>query len=472
MKRTALAFTLLVMLTTAVDAAAQARSERRDPLREASGSIEALVNRVSGSVVQIVVTGYRPVARGPERTDVALGRSRGIGSGFVIDPQGYIMTNAHVVAGAERIDVMLPTAHASEARLASAAAKVVQARLVGLTEELDLALLKVEALDLRPLPLAAYESVRQGELVFAFGSPDGLRNSVSMGMVSAVARQTEPDSPIVYVQTDAAINPGNSGGPLVNADGEVVGVNTFIRSASGGSEGLGFALPSALVALAYPQLRDFGHMHRATIGLAVQTVTPIVAAGLSLPPEAGLIVSDVVPGSPAAAAGLQTGDVLVAIDRTPLQTWTLARFYLQLFSLKAGQSLSFDGLRGAERGAFAATVIAADSPHICERATLLDTGAALVSPLGILGVSIDESLADRLPALRVPSGVVVAARVDSERGPGDLLEKGDVIHAVNGVAVSSVDALRTAVDRIEPRGAVVLQIERDGQLTYVAFERD
>jgi S1-C subfamily serine protease len=143
-----------------------------------------------------------------------------------------------------------------------------------------------------------------------------------------------------------------------------------------------------------------------------------------------------------------------------------------MYSLKAGQSLRFDGLRGGGKAALAATVIAVDAPHVCERATLIDTGAALVAPLGILGVSIDQSLVDRLPALRVPSGVVVAARVDSERGPGSLLVKGDVIHAVNGVAVSSVEDLRTAVDGIEPRGAVVLQIERDGQLTYVSFERD
>ena len=174
----------------------------------------------------------------------------------------------------------------------------VDARLVGVSDELDLALLKIDAPDVPVLPLADYDRLKQGELVFAFGSPDGLRNSVTMGMVSSVARQVNDDSPLVYVQTDAPINPGNSGGPLVNAAGEVVGINTFIQSASGGSEGLGFALPSALIALAYPQLRDFGHLHRGLIGLTVQTVTPLLASGLHLPADAALIAANVAPRQP------------------------------------------------------------------------------------------------------------------------------------------------------------------------------
>jgi serine protease Do len=462
-----LACSMLLMLASMSEAAGPSRSDREDPLRQASGSIEALVGRVARSVVQVVVTGYRPVIHDSARTDVAFGRGRSIGSGVVIDSQGLILTNAHVVAGAERIDILLPTSDQGPAKLGGVAARAVEARLVGLANDLDLALLSIDMTGLPALPLADYEKVRQGELVFAFGSPDALRNSVTMGMVSAVARQTEPESPIVYIQTDAAINPGNSGGPLVNVDGELIGINTFIRSASGGSEGLGFALPSALVALAVPHLRDFGHLHRAAIGLVVQTVTPLLASGLALPSDAGLIISDVTPGSPAAAAGLTPGDIVEKIDGIPAESLTLARLYLQLYSLRVGQTIRFKVRR--PDGPFTVDITAAEVPHTCERVALVDAGATLVESLGILGLPVDARMAAQL---RVPSGVAVAVRVDRPHMPEGVLAQGDVIHAVNGVAVSTPEALRSAVERIEPRGAVVLQVERDGQLTYVSFERE
>jgi serine protease Do len=457
---------MFLLLATSSEAAGPGRQEPTDPLRQASGSIEALVGRVAQSVVQVIVTGYRPVTFDPSRTDVALGRGRTLGSGVVIDSQGLILTNAHVVAGAERIDVLLPAADRGPAKLGGVAPRTVEARLVGVDGELDLALLSIGVTDLPALPLADYEKVRQGELVFAFGSPDGLRNSVTMGMVSAVARQTEPDSPIVYIQTDAAINPGNSGGPLVNVDGELVGINTFIRSASGGSEGLGFALPSALISLALPHLRDFGHRHRAVIGLAVQTITPLIASGLSLAADDGLIISDVAPGSPAAEAGLRPGDIIEKIDGTKVGGLTMARFYFRLYSLRTGQTIRFKVQRAD--GPFTVDVAAVDVPHVCERMTLVDASRSLVESLGILGTPVDAGTAAQL---RVPSGVVVAVRVDRPHVPDGVLSQGDIIHAVNGQAVSTPEALRSAVDRVEPRGAIVLQVERDGQLTYVAFER-
>src|SRR5262249_20800994 len=164
------------------------------------------------------------------------------------------------------------------------------------------------------LNLAPYRNLRQGEVVMAFGSPEGLRNTVTFGVVSSVARQTDPDSPMVYIQTDAPINPGNSGGPLVNVDGAVVGVNTFILSQSAGNEGLVFAIPSSVVNVAYQQLRKFGHIHRGQMGIGIQTITPILAAAMNLQRSYGVIISDVLPDTPAMAAGLQIGDVLLTID--------------------------------------------------------------------------------------------------------------------------------------------------------------
>ena len=194
----------------------------------------------------------------------------------MIDADGYIMTNAHVVSGARRVQIVLPADNADGTLATALSGKIVicPARIVGITTELDLALLKVDDMKLPALPLATYSQVRQGETVFAFGSPIGLRNSLTHGLVSAVARQVDPDSPLIYVQTDAPINPGNSGGPLVNIRGEVVGVNTFIVSQSGGNEGLGFAVPSATVRTAFRQLKQFGQLRRQEVGMSMQTITP------------------------------------------------------------------------------------------------------------------------------------------------------------------------------------------------------
>ena len=272
------------------------------------------------SVVQVLVTGYGPVDEDQRNgeTGLVIGRQRSIGSGAIIDSDGYIVTNAHVVAGARHVQVVLHRdagATGPVRSLAGEASQTVDARIVGVASDIDLALLKVDVTGLRALPLADYDAIRQGEIVFAFGSPEGLRNSVTMGVVSSVARQPDPDSPTIYIQTDAPINPGNSGGPLVNVDGELVGLNTFILTESGGSQGLGFAIPSAVVASAYPQLRKFGHLHRGLIGLSTQAITPTLAAALGLSRTSGVLVSDVEPESAAEAAGVAVGDVVATRER-------------------------------------------------------------------------------------------------------------------------------------------------------------
>ena len=261
----------------------------------------------------------RRARRRPQATPRVVDRQQSIGSGFVIDPEGYIMTNAHVVNGAQRVQIVLPADNADGTLATALSTKttVVPARIVGITTELDLALLKVDGLKLPALPLATYSELRQGETVFAFGSPNGLRNSLTHGMVSAVARQVYPDSPQIFVQTDAPINPGNSGGPLVNIRGEVVGVSTFIMSQSGGNEGLGFAIPSATARTVFRQLKQYGHIRRQEVGMSIQTITPDLAASLGLARDYGVIVSDVWPDGPAQKAGLAVGDILVSVDGQP-----------------------------------------------------------------------------------------------------------------------------------------------------------
>src|SRR5262249_51546024 len=286
---------------------------------------EALVKRVTPSVVQVLVTGYGPINEGNDgETGLVIGRQRATGSGVIVAADGYIVTNAHVVRGGQRVQVVLSEQSARDGSpmrsLGRAVGRVVEAKVVGTAPEVDLAVLKVGVDGLTPLPLADYRAVRQGQLVFAFGSPDGLRNTVTMGVVSAVARQPDPDHPMVYIQTDAPVNPGNSGGPLVNAKGELVGINAFILTESGGSEGLGFAIPSAIVNVAYPQIRRYGRLHRTEIGMNVQTITPDLASGLKLARDSGVIVSDVVPGGPADTAGLKAGDVILTVDGAPMDS--------------------------------------------------------------------------------------------------------------------------------------------------------
>ena len=215
-------------------------------LHELDSSLEAVVAKVSPSVVQIVVTGYGPMEDHGHTDTAVIVREHAIGSGIIVDPDGYIMTNAHVVEGAQRIRVILPPPPTDSPLEPQPirAGQILEAKLLGTHKASDLALLKVEASHLPALTVGSAKQVRQGELVLAIGSPQGLRDSVTMGVVSSVARQPDPDDSMVYIQTDAPMNPGNSGGPLVDVDGNVVGINTLMLSTGGGSEGLGFAIPA------------------------------------------------------------------------------------------------------------------------------------------------------------------------------------------------------------------------------------
>jgi serine protease Do len=449
-------------------APANAQDRSSDTLHKLNESVDALIKKVSPSVVQILVTGYGPLEAGERgNTGVVIGRQRAIGSGFVIDPSGYIITNAHVVAGAQRVQVVLPAANPDgtlEAILSSRT-NIVPARVVGVTREVDLALLKIDNVKLPALAVASYRNIRQGEMVLAFGSPEGLRNTVTLGVVSAVARQTDPDSPMVYVQTDAPINPGNSGGPLVNVDGEVVGVNTFILSQSGGNEGLGFAIPSSVVKIAYQQLRKFGHVHHAEIGIGIQTITPILAAAMNLPHSYGVIVSDVLPDSPALAAGVRVGDLLLTVDGRMADSVPYVSF--RLMSVGAGDKVHLEVLRGQDRLAFDVPVNER-SDSMDQITALADPEKNLVRPLGILGIEIDKKVAAMAPDLRDPYGIIVAAR-SNDAGAGIPLATGDVIRTLNGEPMTTLDRLRATLKALQPGAPVVLQIQREERLLYIAF---
>lgn len=448
-------------------------ASRSDLLHQLNDSIEALVQRVSPAIVQIQVTGYGS-AEEPERgqTELLVGRRRAIGSGVIVDPAGYIVTNAHVVSGAQLIEVIVPPRVGPSGHLDAAQGsqgKSYQARIVGSSKEIDLAVLKIDAKDLAALSITGdIHPARQGEMVFAFGSPEGLRNTVTMGVVSAVARQPDPDSPLVYVQTDTPINPGNSGGALVDADGRLVGINTFILSSSGGNQGLGFAIPATVVASAYPQLLKFGHIHQPAIGALVQTITPELAAALGLKRDFGVIVSDVVPGGPADTAGIKIQDIVMSVDGNAIAT--LPFFAQSLYLHKSGEHAKIEILREADR--LQVDVALEERPHKEDSITeLADPVKNLVRPLNILGVEITLEIAQSLPELRLPSGVIVAARTLGVRTAEVPLQSGDVIHGINGTPVTTLEGLREALGKQKPGDAVALQIERHAQIFYVSFTR-
>jgi serine protease Do len=449
-------------------ATALAQERAPDSLHKLNESVDALIKKVSPSVVQILVTGYGPLEEGQHgNTGVVIGRQRAIGSGFVIDPEGYIITNAHVVSGAQVVRVVLPagSGDGSLQSILAARTNIVPARVVGVTREIDLALLKVDGIKLPALSVAPYRNLRQGEVVFAFGSPEGLRNTVTWGLISSVARQIDPDSAMVYIQTDAPINPGNSGGPLVNVDGAVVGVNTFILTQSGGNEGLGFAIPSGVVNVAYHQLRKFGHVHRSEIGLGLQTITPVLAAAMNLPHSYGVIVSDVAPDSPALAAGIRIADVLLSVDGRMADSVPYVSF--RLLSVTGGEKVHLEVLRGQDRMAF--DVPAKErSEHMDQITSLANPEQNLVRPLGILGIEIDEKIAQMVPELRDPYGIIVAAR--SSEAAGEIpLTTGDVIRTLNGQPMTTLERLRSALKAIPAGAPVALQIQRDERLMFIAF---
>lgn len=435
-------------------------------LGQLNNSLENLAVKVSPAVVQILVTGFGPV-RAEDRSEAALiVRQHAVGSGVIVDPNGYIITNEHVIEGAQRIQVALPIPSDTGVQVPIGKRRILDAKLLGQHKETDLALLKIDETDLPTLSLNT-QRPRVGQLVFAIGSPEGLQNSLTMGVVSAVARQADPKKALTYIQTDAPINPGNSGGPLVDMDGTVLGINTFILSEGGGSEGLGFAIPARVVDFVYRSLRLYGHVHRVEIGAATQEITPTLADALHLPRHWGVIVVDVTPDGPARAAGLKIQDIILQADDRRIETMPSLASALYLHRLD--KPVKLEVLRGSET----MTIFVPAIEHHDTMDQILDKinpENSLIPALGVLAIDLTDDLRQQLSSLRVSSGVIVVGRAADLILPDTGLEAGDVIHSLNGTAVDSVDQLRSITRALKVGSPVALQIERDGGLMYVSFE--
>jgi serine protease Do len=385
--------------------AADPRSlDNPDILRQMNSALEELAAKISPAVVQIQTTGYGPLHDGDgDRGQTALiVRQHAVGSGVIVDPNGYIMTNAHVVEGAQRIRVALPMSPsaspegspgASQNNTAAGRRPVLDARLVGVHKESDLALLKIDGSNLPTLSLEGPQNLRVGQMALAVGSPEGLQSSVTMGVISAVARQADPTKSLNYIQTDAPINPGNSGGPLVDMNGYVVGLNTFILSQSGGSEGLGFAIPARVVNFVYHSLRKYGHVHHVEIGAGAQEISPTLAEGLGLTQSWGVIVDDITPDGPADSAGLKVQDIILSADDRPIETMSAltAATYLH----NPDRPVKLEVLRGTDTNKekkilYVPAVEKHDQMDLLMDAT--DPDKSLVPQLGVLAVDINDQI--------------------------------------------------------------------------------
>jgi serine protease Do len=377
-------------------------------------------------------------------------RQRGTGSGVIISADGYILTNNHVAGDAEQIKVKL------------ADGREFKAKRIGTDKETDIALIKIEATSLPYARLGDSDKLEQGEWVLALGSPFGLQQTMTAGIVSATGRDlgAQGGQFTNFIQTDASINPGNSGGPLVNMQGEVIGINALIFSRSGASEGIGFAIPSTLVNKVYAQLLKSGKVTRAYLGLYPQEVTPSIARNARYNGEGGALVRDVSKDdSPAARAGLRSGDIIVEVDgkkvTSPKQlTETVA-------DLPVGKTVLVKYIRDGRPET--ARVTLGERPTAEAEAQPGDNDEEGENP-GKLGVSITDitpSLARQLK-LRIATGVVVGNVQPDSPGDNAGLQRGDVIHRVNQTQVTNRQEFLAALSALNGNKEVVLQVERAG----------
>jgi len=386
-----------------------------------------------------------------------------LGSGFIIDPSGYVVTNNHVIEDSDQITVSLQDGSS------------MPARVVGRDVKTDLALLKVTTK--KPLPAAHFgdsDHARIGDWVVAIGDPFGIGSTVTAGIVSARNRNINSGDYDDFIQTDAPINRGNSGGPLFDTDGNVIGINSQIYTPSGGSVGIGFAIPSNLARQVVNQLRQFGVARRGWIGVRIQQVTPEIAEGLGLGTTQGALVAGVTGGGPAAKAGLINGDLVTGFDGKPVpDDRSLPRI---VADTPIGKTVNIDLLRKGRKQSLKITVqrLADDSKVDKPGKAPPPPAAKNQSKLSQLGLSLgalDAPARSKFKIAAAIQGVVVTA-VESGSPAGEKnLRSGDVIVEVSGEAVKNPDDVAKRVDADAKAGkkSVLLLVNRDGDLQYLGL---
>jgi serine protease Do len=382
-------------------------------------------------------------------------KAQSLGSGVIVSSDGVIITNSHVVSEAEKIRVALKDG------------RELDAKLVGTDPKSDIAVLKVNAEDLPTISIADSSKIQVGDIVLAIGNPFGLRQTVTMGIISAVGRAnmgiTDYED---FIQTDAAINPGNSGGALVNIRGELVGINTAILSRSGGYQGIGFAIPSNMALQIKGALVKSGKVVRGWLGVAIQDVTEDLAGSLGLTPRIGVLVSDVTSDSPAQKAGIRRGDVITAINGAKINESSQLRNLIALSG--KGEKIHVDLARDGKEQTMEVTL--GEQPSETEQTTILPRET---QEIGVFeGVAVQELDASTRKQLRVPSTIegVIVTSVDSESPAADVgLREGDVIVEINRVPIHSVDAFQKAASTNQDQALAL--VYRDSSTIFMALSK-
>lgn len=379
--------------------------------------------------------------------------AQSLGSGFIISPDGYIMTNNHVVADADEIIVRL--SDRSE----------LEAKLIGADPRSDVALLKVEGKNLPVVRLGKADDLKVGEWVLAIGSPFGFDHSVTAGIVSAKGRNLPSDSYVPFIQTDVAINPGNSGGPLFNLQGEVVGINSQIFTRSGGFMGLSFAIPMEVAMQVADQLKADGKVTRGWLGVVIQEVNKDLAESFGLDKPAGALVAQVLEGGPADKGGLQVGDVILSLNGKPIIM--SADLPHLVGGLKPGEKAELNVVRDGSRRKLDVTI-----------GTLPEEGQELAASgpaqggersSNRLGVTVVELTAEQKKVLDLKGGVVVKEVLS---GPAAMigLRPGDVITHLNNQAIDSTRTFTQVAQDLPKNRSVSMRVLRQGRASFITFK--
>jgi serine protease Do len=386
------------------------------------------------------------------------GQAMALGSGFIVDPAGYIVTNNHVVGNADKVAVILQDGTRYKARI------------VGKDARTDLALLKIDA-D-KPLPSLEWgdsDHAKVGDWVLAVGNPFGLGGTVTNGIVSARGRSIGQSDYVDYLQIDAAVNRGNSGGPTFDLSGHVIGVNTAIYSPNGGNVGIAFSIPSDTAKTVIEDLKASGKVARGWLGVEIQEITPALGSALGLPgsPPKGALVAQVSPGSPAAKAGLQVGDVIQRFDGKPVDD--IKALPRLVGTTPSGKSVSIAVLRKGATVELAAIV----APLADEKLASANGGAGPAQKTGALGLSLaplTEDATQRLGLAPHQEGVLIARVAPGSPASVAGLRAGDVIERVGGSAVTDPEAAGTAIQAAHKDGKpVLLLLDRQGAERFVAL---
>ncbi|MDF1536710.1 MAG: DegQ family serine endoprotease [bacterium] len=390
--------------------------------------------------------------RGPQRPF----KQRSLGSGFIINEEGYIITNNHVVAEADEVVVILEEGDEYPAEI------------LGTDEKTDLALIKIEPKN-GGLPLCRLgdsDKARVGDWVLAIGNPFGLGHTVTAGIVSAKGRELGAGAYDDFIQTDAAINPGNSGGPLFDTAGNVVGINSIIYSRTGGNQGIGFAIPINLAKAIVSQLKEKGEVTRAWLGVLIQQITPDMQEALGLSERKGALVADVVQDGPAAKAGIQRGDVIVRFNGEVVESQH--QLPTMVAYLQVGTGVEVVALRDGKEKKFTVTL-----EEMTDEATPVGSfgeDKEMKGELGLTVQNITPEIAERLD-LGTSRGVLVSGVEPGSPAAEAGLARGDVILEVDRQEVSDVAALSSVLEKSKDKASVLFLVNRGGRTIFIAVKR-